>query len=123
MAARRPAAAPVEAPQPIDFVREFARRQRASRCATGDVWQHLAEIDEQLVSRGWPAMSHWWRETLAKFYASGKRQLVLRVGRRGGKSSTLCRVAVAEALYGAHVIPPGDVGVVAIVSIKVTSRS
>lgn len=43
---------------------------------------------------------------------------MLRVGRRGGKSSTLCRVAVAWVLYGAHVIPPGDVGVFAIVSIN-----
>jgi Terminase large subunit, T4likevirus-type, N-terminal len=78
----------------------------------------LALIDATLAKRSkpWPAVSPWWRETLARFISSGKRTLVLRVGRRGGKSSTLCRVAVALALFGQHEIPPGDVGVVAFVS-------
>jgi hypothetical protein len=78
----------------------------------------IAPLERALVSEGFPAMSPWWRETLAAFYESGRRQLVLRVGRRGGKSSTLCRIAVLEALYGDHRIPPGDVGVVAIVSVR-----
>ncbi len=37
-------------------------------------------------------------------------------GRRAGKSSTLSRLGAVELLYGQHVIPPGDVGVFAIVS-------
>jgi hypothetical protein len=44
--------------------------------------------------------------------------MVARVGRRGGKSSTLCRLAVVEALYGHHDIPAGDRGIVAIVSAR-----
>ena len=79
---------------------------------------HLDALDRTLVEAGFPAMSAWWRDALATFYASGRRQLVLRVGRRGGKSSTLSRVAVCEALYGEHPIPPGDVGVVAFVSVR-----
>lgn len=43
---------------------------------------------------------------------------MLRVGRRGGKSSTLCRVAVLEGLFGDHSIPNGDVGVCAFVSLS-----
>jgi hypothetical protein len=78
----------------------------------------LDALDHLLVEAGFPAMTSWWRETLGAFYASGRRQLVLRVGRRGGKSSTLCRVAVASALFGEHEIPPGDIGVVAFVSVR-----
>jgi hypothetical protein len=72
--------------------------------------------DERLVAASFPPISPWWWDTLGGFYGRDLRQLVLRVGRRGGKSSTLCRVGVCEALHGDHSIPPGDVGVVAIVS-------
>ncbi len=82
------------------------------------ILSHLDACERALAARGFPAMSPWWREQLTAFYQGGQRQLVLRVGRRGGKSSTLCRVAVLEALYGDHRIPPGDVGVVAIVSTR-----
>lgn len=81
------------------------------------ILEHLDALEGALVSAGFPAMSSWWRSTLAEFYGTRRRQLVLRVGRRGGKSSTLCRVAVLEALYGDHKIPPGDVGIVGIVSV------
>ncbi len=63
-------------------------------------------------------MSPWWRSRLRRWYATGKRRLTARVGRRGGKSSTLCRLAVTEALYGDHKVPPGDIGVVAIISAR-----
>lgn len=78
--------------------------------------QRLHALDKALALQGFPRTSPWWLETLERFYATGNRQLVLRVGRRGGKSSTLCRVGVLEALYGEHHVPPGDLGVVAIVS-------
>ena len=82
------------------------------------MFARLLELDERLVARGWPALSPWWKEQLRRLYASGKRRLVIRAGRRGGKSSTLCRVAVCEALYGQHDIPPGDVGVFAFFSVS-----
>lgn len=48
------------------------------------------------------------------------------MGRRGGKSSSLCRLAVAFSLaYDVRNIPPGDVGVVAFISVnkkEATSR-
>jgi hypothetical protein len=77
----------------------------------------LDALNRALADAGFVAMSPWWRDTLSSFYASTKRQLVLRVGRRGGKSSSLCRVGVLEALYGDHVIPRGDVGYVAFLSV------
>jgi hypothetical protein len=76
------------------------------------------EVDAKLVAAGFPPTSPWWRKTIHRWYRSGKRQLVGRIGRRGGKSSTLSRLGVVEALYGRHHIPPGDTGVVALISTR-----
>jgi len=86
-----------------------------------DVLRGYDEIEERLVAAGFPPTSPWWRATIERWYrgtdnAGGVRQLVARVGRRGGKSSTLSRLAVAEALYGHHDVPPGDLGFVAVIS-------
>jgi hypothetical protein len=78
---------------------------------------HLAVLERALVVAGWEPLSPWWWATLRRFYESSKRQLVLRVGRRGRKSTTLTIVALLEALFGAHTIAPGDVGLVAILSV------
>lgn len=78
-------------------------------------------LDRGLQAKGFPATSTWWWREIqrwARALASGRRQWVLRVGRRGGKSSTLCRLAVAWALFGAWRVPPGDRGVVAFVSVS-----
>ncbi len=74
------------------------------------------EVDRKLVALGFPATSPWWRKQIDRWYRSGRRQFVPRVGRRGGKSSSLSRLAVVEAVYGRHDVPPGDVGFVAIIS-------
>ncbi len=79
-------------------------------------WRHFVALDKALVAAGFPATSPWWRDTLERFYTSGRRQLICRAGRRAGKSSTLCRLAVVEGVFGGHKVPPGDVGVVAFVS-------
>ena len=85
--------------------------------------ERLALLDRLLVSRGWPAISRWWWGVLKRFYMSGRRRFVLRVGRRGGKSSTMCRVAVIETLYGEHVVPPGDEGTYLIISVSMKEAS
>lgn len=73
-------------------------------------------IDSFLQTKGFPATSAWWHATIRRLYESGRRQGVIRAGRRAGKSSTFCRLAVVEGVYGQHHIPPGDVGVVAFIS-------
>lgn len=75
------------------------------------------DVEAKLVAKGFPATSDWWRSQIARWYTSGCRQFVPRCGRRGGKSSSLSRLAVVHALeYDEKLIPPGDVGTVAIVS-------
>lgn len=86
------------------------------RSHVDEVLARFDEVEAKLVAKGWPATSPWWRETIERWYRSLRRELIGRVGRRGGKSSTLSRLAVVEALYGQHVVPPGDMATVAIVS-------
>jgi hypothetical protein len=53
-------------------------------------------------------MSPWWRSALRAFYASRKTWCLALVGRGGGKSTTLTRVAACEGLFTARVVPPGQ---------------
>jgi hypothetical protein len=80
--------------------------------------QHLDALDDALAARGFPRTSSWWRAVLDRFFASTAKQLVLRVGRRGGKSSVLCRVAALLALFGEWTVTPGDVGIIGFVSVN-----
>lgn len=83
-----------------------------------DVLRRFDELDAKLVAKGFPPTSPWWKKTIRRWYEGGKRQLTARCGRRGGKSSTISRLGVTEALYGHHEVPPGDYGVVAVVSTR-----
>jgi hypothetical protein len=74
-------------------------------------------LDRALVAAGFPPTSPWWRDQLGRFFRSGRRRWVIRAGRRAGKSSTLCRLAVAVALWGDWSVPPGDVAVIPFVSV------
>ena len=79
----------------------------------------LEALDARLVAKGWPAISPTWWEWIREVYAHPRvRTIVPRAGRRGGKSTTGCRLAVAEALHGEWNIPHGDTGICAIVSVN-----
>lgn len=80
----------------------------------------LFGLSEVLASRhGWPALSPWWRETLADAERSGVRQRVIRKGRRIGASTIVAPiVAVTEAFHGEHAVPPNDVGFFLFFSVK-----
>ncbi len=94
--------------------------KRKSSSGPGWVSEFLARFDSldvALVAAGFPATSPWWRDRIEKFLRSGRQRWVLRVGRRGGKSSTLSRLLVAWVLWGPWTIPPGDTAMVAIVSV------
>jgi hypothetical protein len=77
---------------------------------------NLRDIDEILAGRGWNPISDWWWRVFDSIEENPRRNVVIRGGRRGGKSTTWCRWAVAEALSGKHEVPPDDVGYMAIVS-------
>jgi hypothetical protein len=89
--------------------------------APDDTWYpelptRLAEINAALEAKGWPAMSPFWTRTIALCYFANRKNQIFRVGRRGGKTTAICRVVVYEVLYGDHVVPPGDIGVFCIIS-------
>jgi hypothetical protein len=89
--------------EPLDWVATFLR--------------HYDAMDRALVAVGFPATSPWWRAELERFLRRGCRRWVIRAGRRAGKSSTLCRVAVCWAHYGQWSVPPGDTAVIPFVSV------
>lgn len=69
----------------------------------------LLSMDAVLTKHGVPALSQRWKEGLARFLRRGVRRLVIRAGRRSGKSLTLCKIAVAMALYADIRVPTGDI--------------
>ena len=66
-------------------------------------------LNEQCAEMGMHSISPWWLRTTRAYYASGKRWLVVRCGRGGGKSTTLVRIASCESLFGDRFVPPGQV--------------
>lgn len=79
----------------------------AATYAPGD-FGYVLMVDARCIAHGMPAMSPWWRYSVGAFYASGKQWGIFLVGRGGGKSTTLERVAAAVARYGARKVPPGQ---------------
>jgi hypothetical protein len=81
-----------------------------------DIPSDMETFNARLISKGWHDLSPWWRKTIGRAYLSGARNAVIRGGRRGGKSTSVCRIAVHEVLNVPHIVPPGDIGYFAIIS-------
>lgn len=84
------------------------------------VLARMAALARALAAARWPDFSAFWLSLYSTFMHAGVRQLVARIGRRGGKSSFACYFAVAFALVYATLglVPPGDVGWVVFVSVS-----
>ncbi len=91
--------------------------------------RRLWAMDSVLVASGFHAFSPWWRKDISRFIralAASKtgpgpatlRRWVIRAGRRAGKSSAFCRLAVAWSLWGSWSVPRGDTGVISFVSVS-----
>ena len=120
-AARTRATAPTQAPRDdtIDVQRITREAAEHAPGMLGFVlWQ-----DVKLVAAGFPAMSEWWTFTLRALYASGKRWLVVRVGRGGGKSTTLTRISSAENVFGERDVPPGQRWMWPFISVSTTDAN
>jgi hypothetical protein len=78
------------------------------------LWKMLAAV----VAVGFPNPSAWWRSEFERFARADCRRWIIRAGRRGGKSYFVCLLGVAWGWFGAWSVPPGDVAVVAIVSVS-----
>lgn len=89
----------------------------------GEVDRLLAILDEQediLAHSGFHRMSSWWRKQIERFLRSGKRRWILRVGRRGGKSTSICRLLIAWVRSRMWTSSPGEVRIIPIVSKDMT---
>jgi len=74
----------------------------------------VIELDGRWARCGVPELTGWWQRALWRMAA--RRRAVWRVGRRGGKSQTLCKLAVVCCIHGEHVVPSTDIGTVIVVS-------
>lgn len=79
----------------------------------------LAEMNDRLAAKGLNidpvtrkgmGLSPWWRKQVSRMYFARKlnptiqrNEVVVRGGRRSGKSITICLVSLYETLYGDHV--------------------
>lgn len=83
--------------------------------------ERFDEMHGTLEAAGFAPFSDWWWDEFARWVhalADGRRQWLIRAGRRAGKSGGLCKLGVAWALFGPWRVPRGEVGVVAIVSVS-----
>lgn len=78
----------------------------------------VSALDGELAEGTFPPLSLFWRATLGRFLDSSRRTLTIRAGRRSGKSLTACKLAVAFALLGSWKVAPGELAIVAIVSVS-----
>lgn len=74
----------------------------------------IAEIDRRLVAAGWDPITPFWWDVIRR--SRGYKNVVIRGGRRGKKSTHVCIIAVSEALNPKHKEPPGDIAYFGIVS-------
>jgi len=80
-----------------------------SQSAPIDVNAALLALDAKLAAGNVPALSSYWKGEAARFYGhQSARTLVECVGRGGDKSRTSTKMAIAETLFGAFDIPPGE---------------
>lgn len=108
MAARKGRASAPEAdaaPTGTEKVTAAEMRQRRKRS--------FIEVEARLVEANWHPTSKTWKQAIDRSW----KATVMRVrgGRRGGKSSTNARIAVAEAIAG-WPVPYGDIGVFSVLS-------
>lgn len=97
-------------------------RSAANMLGSGHVGT-LAWIDARCQLAGMHALDDWWIDAFAKFYESGKMVFGGRIGLRGGKSVSVCRALVNDALFTARKLDPSTVGVVPIMSANRTEAT
>ncbi len=77
---------------------------------------YLQMVNARCEAAGLHPMDPWWIGHARKFYASGKMIDVGRVGLRGGKSTNICRMLVADVVYQRRQLERSQVGVCPIMS-------
>lgn len=83
-----------------------------------DLYAKYLEIDERLGARGVPRASAFWKKEIRRFIRSGRFRWVVRKGRRAGGSTEMTKLAIAVSLYGDWDLPPGEVGMIAWLSVE-----
>lgn len=75
-------------------------------------------LEKTLVGKGFHPAGKWWTATLGKIFSHRPRLVVVRAGRRAGKSVHSSRGALHDTITRDWRIDPGDIGIIAIVSAR-----
>lgn len=70
--------------------------------------ESFIKMNQALEAAGFYEMSPWWERVISRIYMFPRGRIVIRVGRRGGKSSMLSRYCAHEILYAGFEAPKGD---------------
>lgn len=107
---RAPEPAPVLVlpPSGVDAGRWAKVHIEAAQLAPGP-FGYFLWVDRACIAAGMPAASPWFRAEIGSFYSSGKMWGIFNVGRGGGKSTTLEKVAGDRSLFAPRRVPPGQV--------------
>ncbi len=68
----------------------------------------FVQMNKALEAEGFYQMSPWWNRVFSRIYMFPRARIVVRAGRRGGKSSMLSRYCAHEILYAGFEPPKGD---------------
>jgi hypothetical protein len=73
-----------------------------------DLPETFKQMNATLENSGFYKMTDWWTRVISRIYMFPRPRIVIRAGRRGGKSSSLARYTCHEALYAGFEAPKGD---------------
>jgi len=110
-----PAPEEPEEPEPYRLDKKQITAEAAE--LAGGMFGFVLWVDRKCVDYGMPPLSDWWRFSLSGFYGSGKRWGIFEVGRGGGKSTSLTRIAATEGLFAERQVPPGQRWIWAFISV------
>lgn len=80
-------------------------------------WRN-SRVERELVKAGFHPSGDWWVDLIERYLIDGPRIVVVRAGRRAGKTTHALRAILNDALSRAWRIDPGDVGIIAIISAR-----
>jgi hypothetical protein len=99
-----------------DLGEGWAKARREAAAIAPGHYGTLLWIDARCQKAKMHALDPWWAEHFRLFYASGKMEDAGRGGLRAGKSDSIPRALVNDALFSLRELDPATVGVIPIMS-------
>jgi len=73
-------------------------------------WRNT-RVERELVANGFHPSGQWWADLIERYLIEGPRIVVIRAGRRAGKTVHVIRAMLNDVFSRAWKIDPGDMGI------------